>query len=248
MTREPVRIGIIGDFDPTFPPHLATDRGLEHAAGAVDANLQVQWLPTVSLEENTSEVLQGFDGLWCAPGSPYKSPSGVLNAIQIAREHGIPFIGTCSGFQYVVIEYARNVLGFADAQHAESDPGASDLFVSELACSLAGRKMAVRLAPGSRAHEFYDHAEVEEQYYCSFGLNPARQALIHDGGLRVVGVDSDGEARILEVPDHPFFVATLFVPQLTSSVEAPHPLIVALVEAAVRFNGSVTVASPRTVV
>jgi len=128
------------------------------------------------------------------------------------------------------------VLGFADAEHAESDPDASVLFVSELACSLVGKKMAVRIEPGSRTHDFYGNGDAEEEYYCRFGLNPVYQASIHDGGFRVAGVDSDGEARILELPDLPFYVATLFVPQLTSSVEAPHPLILAMVETAVRLK------------
>ena len=136
-----------------------------------------------------------------------------------------------------MIEYARNVLGFADAQHAEYDPYASDLFVSELTCSLAGQQMRVEIKADSKVYGFYGTGEVEEQYYCNFGLNPEHQSLIHEGGLRVVGVDQDGEARILELPERDFYVATLFVPQLTSSEEQPHPLIVAYLRAALRFKG-----------
>src|SRR6185436_16546933 len=78
-----------------------------------------------------------------------------------------------------------------------------------------------------------------EQYYCQFGLNPHYQATIHEGGLRVVGIDEDGEARIVELPEHPFFVATLFVPPLTSTAEQPHPLIIAYLQAAVECGRSV---------
>lgn len=75
---------------------------------------------------------------------------------------------------------------------------------------------------------------VTEQYYCNFGLNPAYQTQLHEGGLRVVGVDQDGEARIVELTDHPFFLATLFVPQVSSRPTQPHPLISAFLRAAMQ--------------
>ncbi len=154
----------------------------------------------------------------------------------LCAHRGVPFIGTCGGFQHAVIEYARNVLGFQDAQHAEYDPYASHLFINALACSLAGKSMTIRLQPGSLAFRCYQTSEVSEQYYCNFGINPVYQPLVDEGGLRIVGRDSDGEARILEIPDHPFFVGTLFVPQVSSSVATPHPLIVAYVRSALAFK------------
>jgi len=235
---ETIRVGIIGDFDPSFRPHTATDEALGHAADALGFSVEVAWLPTPSLEQNAVGIAQQFNALWCAPGSPYQSLSGALKAIRFAREAGCPFIGTCGGFQHAAIEYARNVLGFADAQHAEYDPYASNLFISQLACSLAGQQMRVRISLDSNVYRFYATQEVEEQYYCNFGLNSEHQSLIHDGGLRVVGVDQDGEARILELPGHCFYVATLFVPQLTSSKKAPHPLIAAHLRAALAFKES----------
>ncbi len=97
--------------------------------------------------------------------------------------------------------------------------------------------MAVELSDGSRAAQFYGRTRARERYYCNFGLNPEHQRLLHDGGLRVVGVDADGEARVLKLPDRCFFVATLFVPQLSSTPKAPHPLITAYLHAAVQVNG-----------
>ena len=159
-----------------------------------------------------------------------------MTAIRLARENDWPFIGTCGGFQHVVIEYARNVLGFADAQHAEYDPYASNLFVSQLNCSLVGQKMHVYIESDSKVHSSYETKETEEQYYCNFGLNPEHQSRLHEGGLRVIGIDQDGEARILELPTHNFYVATLFVPQLSSSKQQPHPLVVAYLKATQAFN------------
>lgn len=229
-----VSVGVIGDFDPEFPPHPATNSALEHSAAALGVTVDVRWHATDGLEDADLDQVLVEDALWCAPGSPYKSLDGALRAIRFARERDVPLLGTCGGFQHVVIEYARNVLGFEDAQHAEYDPYASELFITELTCSLAGQTMAVELSTGSRAARFYGGTAVSERYYCNFGLNPEHQRLLHEGGLRVAGVDADGEARVLELPDRRFFIATLFVPQLSSSQESPHPLITAYLQAAMQ--------------
>ena len=225
-------IGIIGEYDANFRPHRATEDALRHAAAELDLGVDITWLATEWLNGSAEDRLQAYHALWCAPGSPYASMTGALNGIRYAREHGRPFLGTCGGFQHTVIEYAHNVLGFADAEHAENDPYASRLFISALSCSLAGKTMQVYIDTTSRVYSYYQQTCVEEQYYCNFGLNPAYQSIVHDGGLRVVGVDQDQEARILELPQHPFFAATLFVPQISSTPERPHPLIVAYLQAA----------------
>jgi CTP synthase (UTP-ammonia lyase) len=219
-------IGVIGDFVPGFEPHEAIAGAVGHSAAALGVEAEVRWLDTLDVE--TADLAE-YDALWCAPGSPYKSLDGALRGIRFAREENVPFIGTCGGFQHVVLEYARNVLGFADARHAEYDPDASVLFVSKLECSLVGQTMSVRLDPGSRAADFYGATETNERYYCNFGLNPEHQDELDEGGLRVVGSDQDGEARVLELPEHRFFIATLFVPQTSSSADEPHPLISAYV-------------------
>lgn len=229
---ESLSLGIIGEYRTAFPPHQTLHQALAHAAAQLQMTIQISWLPTLSLEERSEEKLQAFDALWCAPGSPYQSLSGALNAIRFARERNWPFLGTCAGFQHTVLEYARHVLKFEDAQHAEYDPDASLLFVSELSCTLVGKTMSVRLLPGSHVLDLYGQEEIAEEYYCTFGLNPVYQTVLHEGGLRIVGTDQNGEARIVELPQHRFFVATLFLPQFTSSPEHPHPLISAYLEAA----------------
>ena len=227
-----IRVGVIGDYNGR-PTHLATDEALNHCAAALGTSVDITWLATEPLTEtDIHKIMSAYDAFWCAPGSPYKSIDGALRAICYAREGGHPFIGTCGGFQHVVLEYARNVLGFVDAQHAEYDPYASNLFITPLSCSPFGQTMQVYLEPGSSAYAYYSAATAEEEYRCNFGLDEARQRLLHEGGLRVVATDQDGEARILELPEHRFFMATLFVPQMTSTPEQPHPLVSAFLKAA----------------
>jgi len=133
-----------------------------------------------------------------------------------------------------VVEHARQYDVHKDGRmqayiRNEDDPYASLLFVSALSCSLVGQTMSVRLDPGSRAAELYGADEATERYYCNFGLNPEHQDRLHDGGFRVAGTDQDGEARVLELPGHRFYIATLFVPHTSSSADEPHPLISAYV-------------------
>jgi CTP synthase (UTP-ammonia lyase) len=225
-------IGVIGDFQADFPPHPATEAALGHAATAMGISLKVSWLGTLELCDVTSEELIRHDALLCAPGSPYRSLEGALRAVRLARELDWPLLGTCGGFQHMVIEYARNVLGIVDAQHAEYDPYASELFISALPCSLAGRSMNIHLAAGSLASDFYGRSEVLEHYYCDFGLNPSHQERLERGGLNVVGWDQNGEVRVVELPQLRFYLATLFVPQLRSQPGSPHPLLTAFLEAA----------------
>jgi len=226
-----IRIGIIGDHNPDNPTHRATDEGIQHAAEAMSISCSADWIPTASLETDPTATLEAYDGLWCSPGSPYASLEGAINGVRIARETDRPFLGTCGGFQHTVLEYARNVLGIADADHAEYDPYASNLFVSRLACSLKGRTMTVQISGGSHARASYGMAAAEEQYYCNFGLTVENQALLHEGGLVTVGVDQDGETRIVELADHRHYIATLFVPQVNSRPDRPHPLVVGFLNA-----------------
>jgi CTP synthase (UTP-ammonia lyase) len=234
-----LQIAIVADYQEDLPSHDATDAALLHAARALGVNYATEWVPTDLLDTAAPELLLRYSkAVLIAPGSPYFSMQGALNAIRIARESGRPLLGTCGGFQHVVIEYARNVAGIADAEHAEYEPAAARRVIR---CSLAGKTLRVDLAPGSLAHRIYGRDQTEETYHCSYGLDPAYRAQLETAGLRVTGVEaggseagaeSVGEARIIELPTHPFFLATLFVPQMRSTRESPHPLIVAFLRAA----------------
>lgn len=224
-----IRIGVIGDFDESNTTHVATNIGIQHAAEALGHEFEVVWLPT-----DKPHHLGGFDGLFCSPGSPYRSLHGALQGIRFARENGIPFLGTCGGFQHLVLEYARNVLGFADADHAETNPYASQLFITPLSCSLKGKTMNLEVRPQTRSAAAYGALHSTENYYCNFGLNPQYTAQLEAAGLGVTGTDADGEVRIMEVEGHPFCIGTLFVPQARSERGRPHPLVLAFCRAAMQ--------------
>jgi CTP synthase (UTP-ammonia lyase) len=132
----------------------------------------------------------------------------------------------------VLVEYARNVLGAEGAEHAETSPEATDLVVTPLSCSLWGQEDPVVLVPGTRAASLYGVESAVEDYFCSYGLSPEYRPRMEESGLRVSGVDEEGEPRIVELDGHPFFVATLFCFQTRSRPEEPHPLVAGFVDAA----------------
>lgn len=211
------RIGIIGDFSERQKAHQAIPQVL---AAASEGIAEAVWVATDAV--GTGESLAEFDGLWCAPGMPYRSGDGVLEAIRRARVSGTPLLATSAGFQYALIEFARHVLGLSAADHQKTNPQASLPLVAPLGCALAGVKARVRFTGGSTLRNAYGAPESVEEYHCSFGLNPRYRRLIEGAGsLSVAAVDDQDEVRAVELDAHPFYVATLFQPELRS----PSPLV-----------------------
>ena len=124
-------------------------------------------------------------------------------------------------------------MGIAQADHEESSPEASTLLISRLSCSLVGTVETISLLPDSAARQIYGQDAVPEQFACNYGLNPLYRDVFEGSALRVAGVGPEGEVRLVELTTHPFFLATLFLPQVRSSPGEPHPLIVAYLRAAV---------------
>jgi CTP synthase (UTP-ammonia lyase) len=240
-----VRIGILGDFNSEFRSHHATPDSLQHAARKLNLKVESEWIPTLTLAKPDSEkLLETFDGLLAAPGSPFKSFDGMLKGIEFARRRDWPFLGTCAGFQYALIEFARNVLGIADADTAENNSGSKNIIVYPVACAVPDRKGSapklsgmvpeIRLRPGSYLQSFYgkDKEVVSEEFFCNFEVNPEYEWATMEAGFPVVARGVNGEIRAIESPTHRFFVATLFQPQLSSTEKKPHPVVLAFVQAA----------------
>jgi CTP synthase (UTP-ammonia lyase) len=234
-TRADLRIGIVGDFDRRKHSHWATEAALFHAAGRIGLTVEPHWVPTPALAgTDVAERLQDFDGIFGAPGSPFASAAGMLRGIELARTRDVPYLGTCAGFQYALIELTRNVLGLVDADSAENNPSAENVVITPVACPNPGRgEGSPRLAgadvarpvPGSLVERLSGSADLRGEYFCSFETNAVFVARWEAAGLRVAARGGDGEMRAFELPEKRFFVATLFQPQLSSSYEQPHPII-----------------------
>jgi CTP synthase (UTP-ammonia lyase) len=224
-----IRIGLVGDHKPSVPAHQGIPLALQGAAQALHISVEFEWIGT---EEITADArVSDFNGLWCVPASPYRSMDGALRAIRHARESATPFLGTCGGFQHAVVEYARNVLGWADADHAETTADATRAVISPLECALVDTIGGVRLYPGTRIAAAYGMTETTEGYRCRYGINPKFRNALVAGPLRACADDEAGEVRAVELDDHPFFVATLFQPERAALKSEAVPLVVAFVRA-----------------
>jgi CTP synthase (UTP-ammonia lyase) len=227
-----IGIGLIGDRSDEVIAHRAIPPALTMAARELGVEVEYEWVP--SEEVTSAERIAGLDGLWCVPGSPYRSMEGALLAIQYAREQRWPFLGTCAGFQHAVIEYARNVLKWSDADHAESSPDAERAVIAPLTCGLLSDFGSLRLIEGTRLAQAYEKRDTEEEYLCRFGVNPAFRAALVSGPLHEAAVDESGDLRAVELAAHPFFVGTLFQPERAALHGKTPPLVVAFLRACMR--------------
>ncbi|MGV3615964.1 MAG: CTP synthase C-terminal region-related (seleno)protein [Fimbriimonas sp.] len=225
-----IRIGLIGDRDDAVPAHRAIPLALALSAATLDREVEGVWVPTETIVDETA--VASFDGLWCVPASPYRSMEGALTAIRFARENSRPFLGTCGGFQHAVIEFARHVLGWPDAEHGETAPEATRAVISPLACSLVEATNTVRLGLGSRLAQAYGTVEATEGYRCRYGLNPTFQDALTQGPMRATAWDEAGEVRGIELDGHPYFVATLFQPERAALAGNRAPVVDAFLTAA----------------
>ncbi|MCK9893222.1 hypothetical protein [Frankia sp. AgB32] len=236
------RVALVGDRSADVAAHGRVPDLLEALRRRDGLPLDAYWIPT---DEVATAALDAFDGVWLVPGGPYASERGALTAIRVARERGIPFLGTCGGLQYAVLEFARAVCGLSEAAHAEVDPQAPDPLIVPIACALKGHEGVVLITRDSLAERVVGADRTVERYFCSYGINPSQVGPLLAHGLRFSGVDDAGEARIVELPGHPFFLATLFQPELGPDTSRPHPIIRGFAEAAVaRAAARVTARRP----
>src|SRR6266700_3501882 len=132
---EMIRIGLIGEWKQGVKSHEAIPQALELAAHDLSYQFEAEWLATPPLEQDAEQKLAEYQALWFVPNTPYASMDGDLRALRYARERHIPTLGTCGGCQHMIIEYARNVLGMSEADHAEEHPDASVLLITQITCS-----------------------------------------------------------------------------------------------------------------
>jgi CTP synthase (UTP-ammonia lyase) len=218
-------IFVLGDRNAASVTHRELDAAMQLMPNGVRA----RWVGTDTPDAmRTSQA----DAVWVVSGSPYRNDGVVYSAIESARESGQPFLGTCGGFQYAIVEFARNVAGIANADHAENAPDGINLVVGRLACSLIGQERPVTAVPGTRMSDLCGHAPFVGFHWCNYGLAPTFVDRLAERGLVVAAHADEAGVEAVELPDHRFFLATLFQPQVGSVAGKPlHPVIAAFVAA-----------------
>lgn len=222
MTQR-IQIAVVGDFHPSVPSHQAIPIAAKLASSSLGVEVVAEWVATKNIGHAPTD-LRPYDAVWCTPcPRPYQNPEGVVQAIQWAREQQVPFLGTCAGFQFALIEYSRHVPGARNTAHAEMDPTAPDPLIAPLVCSLFGTEGDVTLVVGSILHKAYGTLTIKEPYRCSYALNRNRYESVLGGDLKATAHDATGDVRGIELCGHPFYVGTLFQPeQRALKGELPH--------------------------
>jgi CTP synthase (UTP-ammonia lyase) len=217
------RIALVGDFNPEviahraietcFALHRQTTRALEH-----------HWLATDRIVPGDHYALEAFSGIWCVPASPYRSIDGALWAIQHARTHSVPFLGTCGGYQHALLEFARNVLGRKDAGHTEIDANAQMPLLHRMNCPIIEKSQKITVTDDD-FRAMYGSDSGMEGYHCSYGLNPDYERIFIDSPIKIVARAEDGQARAFRLDGHPFFIGTQFQPERRALTASLHPLV-----------------------
>lgn len=227
--NSPLRIALVGDYNPDVIAHKAIPLAIDDAAAVMELPVRYDWLATRDIHD--ADALADYDAIWVVPASPYQHAEGAFTAIRFARENSVPFLGTCGGFQHAIIEYARNVLGWQDAAHAETDTEGR-MVIAPLSCSLVEKTDTIELRANTLIARAYGRDNIEEGYHCNYGISESFAAELEQGDLRVTGWDDEGEIRAVELVTHPFFVATLFQHERNALEGRPSPLVQALLHAA----------------
>ncbi len=239
---ETVTVGLVGKYVDLPDAYLSVVEALRHGGLANDVKVELRWIPAEDMTGlYASSHMEGLDGILIPGGFGPRGIEGKIEAIRFAREQRIPFLGLCLGLQCAVIEYARNVAGLANAHSAEFEPMAPyrviDLMESQQDVSEKGGTMrlglyAAKLAEGSLVESLYKDEVIYERHRHRYEVNNKYRAQLETAGLRLSGVSPDDRlVEVIELPGHPFFVASQFHPEFKSRPDQPHPLFEGFVRA-----------------
>lgn len=243
-----VKIAMVGKYVALHDAYLSVSEGLHHAGIVHDTAIDIEWIDSEEIEalDSLDGVFEGVQGILVPGGFGDRGVEGKIRAIQYARENKIPFFGLCLGMQCAVIEYARNVAGFEGAHSSEFDETTKypviDLMEEQVDVTEKGGTMRLGVYPckvmeGTRTHAAYGTDMVDERHRHRFEFNNKYLQALKDAGLIIGGTSPSGSlVEIVEVPDHPWFVATQFHPEFKSRPTNPHPLFSAFVEASLKIE------------
>ncbi len=237
-----VKIGLIGKYVELKDSYKSIAEALDHAGAELKTGIELDWIHSEQINDgNVAEKLSHLDGILVAPGFGSRGIDGKLVAIKLARTTGIPFFGICLGMQCAVVEFARNVLGLKEAHSSEmkeyTPHPVIDLMLEQKSISDMGGTMRLGAYPcdlkeGSKAREIYGVDSVEERHRHRYEFNDKYKSQFKEAGMIATGINPiSGLVEIVEIPSHPYFIASQFHPEYASTVLAPHPLFISFIAA-----------------
>jgi CTP synthase len=247
-------IAIVGKYVELHDSYKSLLEALTHGGLANQSRVEVRWLETDDIEQRgIASLATDVHGILIPGGFGWRGTEGKIEAIRYAREHQIPFLGICLGMQLAVIEFARHVANLDGANSQEFDDQ-TPFPVIDLMPDQEGRDKGgtmrlgaypCRIHEGTISHTVYQGVEVSERHRHRYEFNNAYRETLTSHGLLLSGLSPDGRlVEIVELQNHPWFVATQFHPEFNSRPREPHPLFAAFVAAALSYSGNVT--TPRS--
>ncbi len=236
-------IALVGKYVELHDAYLSVAEAIRHAAVSERCDVTIRWIDSEKVtEETVEELLKDADGILVPGGFGSRGTEGKILAIHYARTKKVPFLGLCLGMQLAIVEFARNVLGLADADSAEFDPDTPDPVihlmpeqegVEDLGGTLRLGAYPCVLMEGTKAHALYGTDHIEERHRHRYEVNNAYRTVLSMAGMLLSGISPDGRiVEMIELKDHPFFLATQAHPEFKSRPDVPHPLFKGLMQAA----------------
>jgi CTP synthase len=242
-----VKIGLIGKYVELQDAYKSIHEAFIHAGATNECKVNVISIQSETIDNNNaSQLLSQLHGILIAPGFGHRGVEGKIAAIKYARENNIPFLGICLGMQCAVVEFARHVLGWEDANSTEMNPDTSypviDLMDSQKQVNQKGGTMRLGSYPcqikkSSKAYQIYNNTLIHERHRHRWEMNNKYLDLFEENGLVATGINPDNNlVEIIENKKHPFFIGVQFHPELKSTVDSPHPLFIKFIKAAIDYQ------------
>ncbi|HEY4055094.1 MAG TPA: CTP synthase [Kofleriaceae bacterium] len=241
--KRKVIVGFVGKYVQLTEAYKSLNEALLHGGIANDCKVEIKHIDSEDLEKTGVATLSQYDGILVAPGFGARGTEGKIAAVKYARENKVPYFGICFGMQMAVIEFARNVCNLANANSTEIDPNTAhpvvDLMPDQRGVTDKGATMRLGAYPatlkaGTKAAEAYGSTEISERHRHRWEVNNNYRDAIERNGMTISGVSPDGRlVEMIEIPQHPYFVACQFHPEFKSRPSAPHPLFARFIKAAV---------------
>ncbi len=244
-----VTVALVGKYIQLHDAYISVVEALKHGGIAEHATVHIKWIDSEQLnEDNVDEMLGDVSGILVPGGFGGRGIDGKIVAIHYARAHKIPFLGLCLGMQLAIVEYARNVAGLKDAHSIELDPGTSHPVIAlmpdqedieDIGGTLRLGSYPCVLDKSTKAYELYGTDQIAERHRHRYEVNNDYRKILTDNGLTLSGLSPDGRiVEMIEIKDHPFFIATQAHPELKSRPNRPHPLFKGFVKASIEKSES----------
>lgn len=245
--KKKVAVALVGKYISLHDAYISVVESLKHGGIANDAEVSIKWVDSEEVtDENAKDILGGVSGILVPGGFGDRGIDGKISAIRYARENNVPFLGLCLGMQLSIVEYARNVLGYADAHSVELDPQTTHPVIhlmpdqdgiEDIGGTLRLGSYPCVLDKTSKSFELYGEETIHERHRHRYEVNNDYRNALIEHGMKLSGISPDGRIiEMVELENHPWFVATQAHPELKSRPNRPHPLFKGFVGAAVAYN------------